>query len=48
MLEKIDHLDGPWWEWKCEIEYDDGTIKQGSIEGDGVLYAIETLELDDE
>jgi hypothetical protein len=47
-IDKIEHLDGPWWLWSCEIEMPDGSIRTGSIEGDGHMWADETLEFDDD
>ena len=46
MLHRIDHCDGPWWLWECEVEYTDGTTRTGSVTGDGHLCAEESLELD--
>lgn len=46
MLKRIDHCDGPWWLWECEVEYEDGTVRTGSVTGDGHNCAPESLELD--
>lgn len=44
---KIDHLHGPWWLWECDIEMEDGSIRHGSIQGDGHMFATETLSIED-
>lgn len=43
--ERIDHLDGPWWLWACDVS-DGGEEMSGSIEGDGHIWAAETLEIE--
>jgi hypothetical protein len=42
--EVIDEIDDCNWSvWSCEIEKPDGTIIEGSIQGDGHSWANETL-----
>jgi len=46
LIRKSYHLDGIWWEWECEIEFPDGSIRDGLIESDGHIHTIETLRLE--
>lgn len=39
------HLNGPWWKWSCEVEMPDGSLIPASIQSDGHIHAMETLEL---
>lgn len=42
---RIHHLDGQWWEHECTfIKPDSEEIFQGFIQGDGHLFAPETLK----
>lgn len=34
--------------WRCEVEYEDGTIKEGYCDGDEHNAVESTLELDEE
>lgn len=38
---------GGWGIWKCEIEMSDGSIYEGSVQGDEYSTAEETLEFDE-
>lgn len=51
-IELIDTIDtlkpGQWWDWSCEVELADGTLWEGTIQGDEHMQALETLELGDQ
>ena len=43
-VEMVESFDGPWGDWEVEIEAPDGTLSKGYMQGDGHLFAEETLK----
>lgn len=43
LLRKENHLDGPFWEWWCYVEYPNREIRHGYIQSDGHSHALETF-----
>lgn len=45
VLDRLDHLDGPWWFYDCEYSLPGSDeYLSGSIQGDGEEFALDTLE----